>query len=203
VPDTLLRWFKQQAKKIVNLEGEDYTKLFQQSDLQKLGGMNFWQSDRLFDEGIESIQDLAMKDIPSLLISTRFDTSHTLYWVDQALLSNQVGNHMHLFENAFIKTASDLLAIKNELCLENIYKPINGIKNEPHASSEENNSSFEQTNEIITREMVENILIAIKNGPNLPTKFTLHPKILGQYADSRKKKTKIGSTSPGVKLGKK
>ena len=43
------------------------------------------------EEGIESVEDLAMTDITNLLVKIRFDTPHLLYWVDQALLSHQAG----------------------------------------------------------------------------------------------------------------
>jgi len=169
VPETVLRWLSQQARRIISPKGERKGGLFMPSDLQeKIEGLNFWQVDRLFEEGIESVQDLAMKEIPDLLIETRFDTPRILYWVDQALLSNQAGDQMQLFEGAFIKTASDLidLAEKNGQDLEKVLQAIqDGQQNRPagQATDGAENAAY-----VITLPLLENIIEGLRNGPNLP-----------------------------------
>lgn len=171
VPDTVLRWLSAQVKRIANLEGEGPSKLFQPSDLQeKIDGLNFWQADRLSEEGIESIQDLAMREIPNLLIGTRFDTPHLLYWVDQALLCNQVGEQLVLFKRAFILTATDLLDLERQKGLDGILKSIQdaqvGLRADLSSTPKTGGSERLDTN--ITLSMLENIVGALKSGPNLP-----------------------------------
>jgi hypothetical protein len=162
VPDTVLRWLTQQARRVFSPGDRNMGGLFRSSNLQeKIEGINFWQVDRLFEEGIESIQDLAVKEIPDLLINTRFDTPQILYWVDQALLSNQVGERTHLFQGAFIKTASDLsdLAEKNKQDLEKVLQAIQ----DGQATDGAENSAY-----VITLPLLENIIEGLRNGPNLP-----------------------------------
>jgi hypothetical protein len=168
VPDTVLRWLTQQARRIVTPRDESKGGLFMPSDLQEnVDGLNFWQIDRLFEEGIESVQDLAMKEIPDLLINTRFDTPQVLYWVDQALLSNQVGERGQLFQGAFIKTASDLssLAGENNQGLQKVLDAIHdgqGSGPEMQGADEPDDGAY-----TMTLPLLENIVAVLRNGPNL------------------------------------
>lgn len=109
VPDTVLKFIADRARIVLNLESQDG--LWQASELQrKIDGINFWQSQRLSEEGLESVQNLATKEIPGLLISIRFDTPQLLHWIDQALLRFQVGDEkIEHFKDAYIRTATDLL----------------------------------------------------------------------------------------------
>lgn len=169
VPDTVLRWLTQQARRIISPKGESTGRLFTPSDLQeKIEGLNFWQVDRLFEEGIESVQDLAMKEIPDLLIETRFDTPHVLYWVDQALLSNQVGDQMQLFEGAFIKTASDLIDLA-ERDGQDLGKVLNAIQDgQQNRPAGQATDGAENGAGAMTLPLLENIVEGLRNGPNLP-----------------------------------
>ena len=109
VPDVFLRWLAQQAKHLIG-NGNGIGGPFSPSDLQKkIDGMSFWQADRLAEEGIESVQDLAMKDIPDLLIRTRFDPALLFSWVDRALLWNQAGVQTPWLKRANIRGASQLM----------------------------------------------------------------------------------------------
>jgi hypothetical protein len=67
--------------------------------------MSFCQADRLAQEGIESIDDLAMQDIGSLLARTRFDSPLLLYRVDRALLRGAAGGDRVFPDRARIITA--------------------------------------------------------------------------------------------------
>jgi hypothetical protein len=169
VPDTVLRWLSQRARQRISPKGEKKGGLFMPSDLQeKIDGLNFWQVDRLFEEGIESIQDLAMKEIPDLLVETRFDTPHVIYWVDQALLSNQVGGHGHLFHDAFIKTASGLtdLAEKNGHGFEQV---LNAIRDGQQSGPDGNTTDGpDNGTHIMTLPLLKNIVEGLRNGANLP-----------------------------------
>lgn len=108
IPDVFLRWMAQQSKQLVG-GGKVDIGLFSPSNLQrKITGMSFWQADRLAEEGIESVQDLAMKDITDLIIRTRFDPALLFSWVDRALLWNQAGDQALWLERANIRGASQL-----------------------------------------------------------------------------------------------
>ena len=84
VPDEFLNWVRRKTSAVLDtkqstkqngFQSNKFQGLFEPSSLQRsIDGLNFWQADRLFDEGIESVQDLAMTDIPDMLIKIRYDT---------------------------------------------------------------------------------------------------------------------------------
>ncbi len=112
VPDIFLRWVSQQVKRLGGVDAAGQGRLFGPSQLQgKVDGMSYWQVDRLAEEGIDSVQDLAMKEIPTLLIKTRFDPPLLLQWVDRALLCAQVGSDLDLFKRAHCYTATDFASL--------------------------------------------------------------------------------------------
>jgi hypothetical protein len=168
VPDTVLRWLSQQARSVFSSGDGKLGKLFKPSDLQeKIDGPNFWQVDRLLEEGIESVQDMAVKEIPDLLINTRFDTAQILYWVDQALLCNQAGGNTFLLHDAYIKTASDLLELaeREDEGLEDLLR---AIQDGQQVKSKEVADESDNEYPVITLPLLKNIVGALSNVPNLP-----------------------------------
>jgi hypothetical protein len=106
VPDGFLNRIFTKVRRFI----QDRKNPFTPSDLQeKIDGLNFWQEDRLMEEGIESVEDLALTDITDLLVKIRFDTPHLLFWVDQALLSHQAKEHFSVLKEAHVLSATDLL----------------------------------------------------------------------------------------------
>lgn len=80
--------------------------------LAKIQGLNLWHQARLAEEGIDSVQNLAMSDIISLIVNTRLGLMRLLHWVDQALLCIHVGQeNLEKFRKAGIYTATDLESI--------------------------------------------------------------------------------------------
>lgn len=155
VPDTILKWVGDRVKAVMKIEEADTP--FQSSQLQReIEGINFWQADRLSEEGIENVQNLATKEIPVLLVNTRFDTPQLLHWIDQALLRYQVGERIELFHRAYIRTASDLFdaigeakAVKKE-----IVDSLNATQGEGQVGTETVNT-------------LNNLVNALSAGPNL------------------------------------
>lgn len=112
VPDMLLRWLGRGLSRLYHFDGVDALALFGATELQRcIPGMSFWQADRLAEEGIDSVTDLAMQDLPSLLIRTRFPTPLVLYWVDRALLCDVAGNAMALLDRVHINRATQLVSL--------------------------------------------------------------------------------------------
>ena len=102
------------------------------------------------------------------MIETRFDTPHVLYWVDQALLSNQVGDQMQLFEGAFIKTASDLIDLA-ERDGQDLGKVLNAIQDgQQNRPAGQATDGAENGAGAMTLPLLENIVEGLRNGPNLP-----------------------------------
>lgn len=169
VPDTFLRWISLQAKRLLGGATPETTGVFEPNDLQgKLGGVSFWQLDRLAEEGIESVQDLAMKDLPTLLIHTRFDTPLLLYWVDRSLLCVHTGERLDLFRRAGIGRATELLLQQEQGRLDAVMRSLTDAHESfsvppGHAVTVQGFGSPPP----ITREVLDNILVGLQHGPNL------------------------------------
>lgn len=127
----------------------NFRKLFSSGELEiKIDGISYWQAERLSEEGIESVQNLATKDVPNLLIHTQFDTATLLDWIDQALLRNQVGDDpIKKFKESHIKTATDLFRQVGE-----------------------RRRNLDQVAQLLELppEQLGNLVAALEEGPNLP-----------------------------------
>lgn len=166
VPDLFLRWVSQQLQHIGGIDAGE-TGLFAPSELQrKLAGMSFWQVDRLGEEGIESVHDLAMKEIPSLLIKTRFDPALLLNWVDRALLCTQVDDDLPIFKCAHLYTGTDLMAaLARPNGMATLLQALSdGALNCATQASAKPGAGRGAT---ITAAMIDNIVSGLSDGPNL------------------------------------
>jgi hypothetical protein len=166
VPDLFLRWVAQQLKRVGGIDAEE-TGLFAPSELQsKLDGISFWQVDRLGEEGIESVHDLAMKEIPSLLIKTRFDTALLLNWVDRALLCTQVDDDLPVFKCAHLSTGTDLMAVLARP--DGMATLLQGLHDgAANCAARGVGRSGKGGLVSITAPMIENIVSGLTDGPNL------------------------------------
>lgn len=80
--------------------------------LAKIRGLNLWHQARLAEEGIDSVQNLAMGDIVGLIVNTRLGLMRLLHWIDQAILIVHVGvENLEKFNKAGIHTATDFEAV--------------------------------------------------------------------------------------------
>ena len=172
-PDLFLRWLSNQVNRVFRLTSENIDDIFAPSQLRtKIGGMSFWQSDRLAEEGIESVEDLAMKEIPSLLLRTRFDTPLLMSWVDRALLCNQVTDALPIYRNAHILSATQLvrLARRNggsgaEDVLEALQLARQRLMPTDQAPGSQNISTKPMRE--TTREELEIVVASLEMSPNL------------------------------------
>lgn len=165
-PDVFLRWVSQSVQRVIKVDDSDLTGLFAPSELQRrIPGLGFWQVDRLADEGVETVRDLAMKEIPELLIRTRFDTPVVLSWVDRALLANQVGAQQDRFDDARVLSATALVALAAD---ETARKGLLRSLDQPAtiASDDEGESPASPA---VTADQLNNILTGLRHGPNLRT----------------------------------
>ncbi len=174
VPGVFLRWSARQLKRLGRVEANDMVRLFAPSELQRrIPGISFWQLDRLAEEGIESVQDLAMRSIPTLLIHTRFDTALLMSWVDRALLANQAGEQLVLFQRAHVHSATQLVArVQTEQGRHALLRSLEDAAEwersrvgpaEPDARSEPPRASIAPVSDA----QLDNILSGLGDGPNL------------------------------------
>lgn len=169
VPDLFLRWLSQQVKRLVGIDALE-AGLFAPSDLQrKIPGMSFWQAERLAEEGIESVQDLARKDIPSLLIKTRFDAPLLLHWVDRSLLCAEADRDLERFAQLHLYTATDVvLAATRPNGNEALAWGLNaGTHPGPSSAAANAAAGGAHPTGSWDAARVQNILNGLSNGPNL------------------------------------
>jgi len=80
--------------------------------LDTIQGMNLWHQARLTEEGIDSVQNLAMSDIIGLIANTRLGLMRLLHWVDQAMLIVHVEEeHLDKFRKVGIRSATDFESV--------------------------------------------------------------------------------------------
>ena len=80
--------------------------------MDTIQGMNLWNQARLTEEGIDSVQNLAMSDIIGLIANTRLGLMRLLHWVDQAMLIVHVGKeHLDKFRKVGIRSATDFESV--------------------------------------------------------------------------------------------
>lgn len=77
--------------------------------LTDIDGINIWHEDRLLEEGVENIQNLATAALDELIVHTNFYPEQLVHWIDQALLYTQVGKQWkECLYCVGIQTATDL-----------------------------------------------------------------------------------------------
>jgi hypothetical protein len=90
-------------------------KLREPRKLMEIEGLSHWQRDRLEQEGVENLQNLATAELLTLIVRTPYDVGQIVDWVDQAILlvygsTRQVEN----LGGVGIHRASDLLTAVQE-----------------------------------------------------------------------------------------
>jgi hypothetical protein len=161
MPEGLLDWLGDRWKDALSAAGKERAQgIFRQRNLErKLKSISFWQAERLAEEGIETVEDLAAQEIPSLLINTRFNTPGLLYWIDQALLLNQIPEEdVDLYARAYIRTATDLFDVRK-------HGQNKGASRLSKSIGEAQSGG--NTGRTITAAMLENLISTLAVGPNL------------------------------------
>ncbi len=162
-PDKVLGWLWSRIKALIPKSSNTLqSDIFEQRDLEQIDGVSFWQAERLVEEGIDSIEDLATKEIPGLLINIRsVDASTLLSWVDKALLIDKVGlNRIELFSGAFIESATDFY----DRC--HLDSDIGKSLSEISKTIEEARNDTQDQDGRITSKRLQNLLTSLE-GPNL------------------------------------
>jgi hypothetical protein len=82
--------------------------------LSDLDGLNVWYESRLFEEGVEDMQNLATADLVDVILHTRVPVNRLVDWVDQACLYLRVDEdpkalpNRRLLRRSGVRTATDL-----------------------------------------------------------------------------------------------
>jgi hypothetical protein len=63
--------------------------------LAELQGINLYDKARLFEEGIENVQNLVNQDLIETMLNTRIPTSRLVDWIDQGILYLHLGTDTH------------------------------------------------------------------------------------------------------------
>lgn len=88
VPRLFITLIRKQATKLLSVADT----AVQELDLQLVQGIDVWKEERLEEEGIESIQNLATADVLSLAVKTHYPLRTIVDWMDQAILIQRFPN---------------------------------------------------------------------------------------------------------------
>jgi hypothetical protein len=80
-PDRGIRWIVATANKVMREKSPS-----EEESLTIINGISDWQQDRLDQEGISNVQNLATVNLLAVVARTPFDVSQMVDWVDQAIL---------------------------------------------------------------------------------------------------------------------
>jgi tetratricopeptide (TPR) repeat protein len=107
-PAAGVRLLTQTASRVIALA--KYESFDEPLPLSRLDGMNILSELRLYDEGINNLENMATADIVELFLQTRFPAERIIDWVDQALLQIHVvdENVGEAYRRLGVRTASDL-----------------------------------------------------------------------------------------------
>jgi len=103
-----LQWILQLVRDRLGwLNGSD---LVDKHPLTRLDGINLWHEERLSEESIDNIQNLANANIGQLILHLNYSPERLLDWVDQAVLYNYAKDAWYpWFEAVGIRTATALV----------------------------------------------------------------------------------------------
>ena len=167
LPDMLLRWLRRQLWRLFRVENTGLA-LFGSPDLQRaIPGMSFWQVDRLAEEGITSIGDLAMQDLSSLLIRTRFAAPLVMYWVDRALLCDVAGDVVSLLDRVQINRATQLVSMVRNLGVERVAAIVRDAASSVAHAQPRRKLTPRMPSREFTAADLRNIVALLEAGPNL------------------------------------
>lgn len=82
VPRLFVTWTKKYARSLLSFSDSPVEEL----DIQLVQGIDIWKEERLEEEGIESVQNLATADAITLGVKTHYPLLTILDWIDQAIL---------------------------------------------------------------------------------------------------------------------
>jgi hypothetical protein len=109
----------ERTRNLIGGKEKVWTRLWPQNDLDQLG-IDPFAKQRLAEENVASIHDLATVNLLDLLTHTRIDTQRIISWVDQALLHHCAGEELAKgLEIMRILKASDLLDVWNNVDSKN------------------------------------------------------------------------------------
>jgi hypothetical protein len=81
-PRLFVTWMRKTATKLLGM-GDTAV---QELGIQLIQGVDIWKEERLEEEGIESVQNLATADVFGLAVKTHYPLRTIVDWIDQAIL---------------------------------------------------------------------------------------------------------------------
>lgn len=110
-PERGLDWIGAMAKRTLGQQEG----IAMETRLSELEGLSIWHQGRLRQEGIENVQNLAMSDIPGIIVGAPFTVSQVIDWVDQSILLVYANDEVYRkIESVGIRCASDFLTVMED-----------------------------------------------------------------------------------------
>jgi hypothetical protein len=111
VPNIFLTWIKKTARGQLSVSDSPVQEL----DIQLVQGIDVWKEERLEEEGIESVQNLATADALSLAVKTHYPLRTILDWIDQAILIQRYPTKLkQLQDSGLAMSAIELCRIESD-----------------------------------------------------------------------------------------
>jgi hypothetical protein len=109
VPRVFLTYIKKSARGQLSVSDTPVEEL----DIQLVQGIDVWKEERLEEEGIESVQNLATADALILAVRTHYPLRTILDWIDQAILIQRYPTRLkQLQDSGLALSAVELSRIK-------------------------------------------------------------------------------------------
>jgi len=111
IPRVVVTWIRKTARGFLSVSDSPVEEL----DIQLVQGIDVWKEERLEEEGIESVQNLATADALSLAVKTHYPLRTILDWIDQAILIQRYPTKLKLLQDSGIAmSAIELCRIESE-----------------------------------------------------------------------------------------
>jgi hypothetical protein len=105
-PSLFITLIRKRASKLV----EDDALSVQELDIKLVQGIDIWKEERLEEEGIESVQNLATADVLALAVKTHYPIRTIVDWIDQAIFIQRFPKDFKTLQEAGLPVSAIELA---------------------------------------------------------------------------------------------
>lgn len=95
-PGVAITWLRKYLRKALQIEDPDLPEL----EIQLIQGIDIWKEDRLVEEGIEGVENLATANVFSLAAKMHYPMRTIVDWMDQAILIQRFPNQVKQIQAA-------------------------------------------------------------------------------------------------------
>lgn len=98
-PSLAITWMRKSLRQNLGLDTSNQPQI-PELEIQLIQGVDIWKEDRLIEEGIESVQNLATANVFTLAAKMHYPLRTIVDWIDQAILIQRFPNHIQKIQEA-------------------------------------------------------------------------------------------------------